>query len=190
VIKAYLAGPDVFMPNAVEHARCKIEICAKYGITGLAPLNQDAEPASGQGADIKWTDIFHKDIEMMEASDIIIANLTPFRGASADAGTLVEIGWFLGRDKPIFGYSNSARLFDQRSQDQTSVIPDPMCGIAVEGFDLPDNLMIAGAVLEGGGVMITLPELGQDEPFDALSVFERCVSLAADKLASRKDRAY
>jgi hypothetical protein len=80
VIKAYLAGPDVFMPNALEHAHRKIEICAKYGITGLAPLNQDAEPTSGQGADIKWTDIFHKDIEMMEVSDIIIANLTPFRG--------------------------------------------------------------------------------------------------------------
>jgi hypothetical protein len=65
-----------------------------------------------------------------------------------------------------------------------------MRGIAVEGLGLPDNLMIAGAVLEGGGVMITLPELGQDEPFGALSVFERCVSLAADKLAPRKDRAY
>jgi len=44
MIKAYLAGPDVFMPNAVEHARRKIEICARYGLVGLAPLNEDADP--------------------------------------------------------------------------------------------------------------------------------------------------
>ncbi len=190
MITAYLAGPDVFLPNAVEHARRKIEICAKYGITGLAPLNQDTEPSSDPNTNIEWIDIFYKDIDMMEASDIIIANLTPFRGASADAGTLVEIGWFLGRGKPIFGYSNSARMFDQRSREQTSIIPDPIRGISVEGFDLPDNLMIAGAVLKGGGNRITLPELGQDEPFDALSVFERCVSLAVDKLSSWNDHTY
>jgi nucleoside 2-deoxyribosyltransferase len=184
MIKAYLAGPDVFMPNAIEHAHRKIEICARYGILGLAPLNEDAKSADSLITNIEWADIFRKDITMMEASDIIIANLTPFRGASADAGTLVEIGWFLGRGKPIFGYSNSGRMFDQRSKDQTSIIPDPMLGISVEGFDLPDNLMIAGAVLKGGGNMIILPELGQDEPFEALSVFEKCVSLAVDKLSS------
>ena len=44
---------------------------------------------------------------MMERSDIIIANLTPFGGASADAGTLIEVGWFLGKGKPMFGYSNT-----------------------------------------------------------------------------------
>jgi nucleoside 2-deoxyribosyltransferase len=33
---------------------------------------------------------------MMERSDIIIANLTPFAGTSADAGT---VGRFLGRGK-------------------------------------------------------------------------------------------
>jgi nucleoside 2-deoxyribosyltransferase len=36
---------------------------------------------------------------MMEKSDVIIANLTPFAGASADAGKLIEVGWFLGKGK-------------------------------------------------------------------------------------------
>jgi nucleoside 2-deoxyribosyltransferase len=190
MIKAYLAGPDVFLPSTLEHARRKIEICARHGITGLAPINEDAGSPDSSGTIIEWTNIFYKDIEMMEASDIIIANLTPFRGASADAGTLVEIGWFLGRGKLIFGYSNSARLFDQRSKDQASAVPDPMHGIAVEGFGLPDNLMIPGAVLQGGGGMIILPDSDQDEPFDALNVFEKCVRLAADKLASWKNIAF
>ena len=49
---------------------------------------------------------------MMERSDIIIANLTAFGGASADAGTLIEVGWFLGKGKPIFGYSNTRRILN------------------------------------------------------------------------------
>jgi nucleoside 2-deoxyribosyltransferase len=52
--------------------------------------------------------IFRKDLAMMGACDVVIANLTPFRGPSADAGTLVEVGWFLGRGRPVFGYSNAA----------------------------------------------------------------------------------
>ena len=48
---------------------------------------------------------------MMERCDIIIANLTPFGGASADAGTLIEVGWFLGRTMAsIFSYSNTSRV--------------------------------------------------------------------------------
>jgi hypothetical protein len=31
-----LAGSDVFLPNAQEHARCKIAICARHKIEGQA----------------------------------------------------------------------------------------------------------------------------------------------------------
>jgi nucleoside 2-deoxyribosyltransferase len=55
---------------------------------------------------------------MMERCDIIMANLTPFGGASADAGTLIEVGWFLGKGKPIFDYSNVSESFEQRMRRQ------------------------------------------------------------------------
>ncbi len=70
-----------------------------------------------------WFSIFRADIAMMEACDVIIANLTPFRGPSADAGTLTEIGWFLGRGKPVFGYSNSAWPFAGRSRRKAAMLP-------------------------------------------------------------------
>jgi nucleoside 2-deoxyribosyltransferase len=104
---AYLAGPDVFLPNAVAHAATKVEICRRLGLRGLPPLNEDAETAATE-LEI-WQAIYDKDVAMMEKSDVIIANLTPFVGASADAGTLIEVGWFLGKGKPIFGYSNTPR---------------------------------------------------------------------------------
>jgi hypothetical protein len=91
---AYLAGPDVFLPNAVAHAATKVEICRRLGLRGLPPLNEDAEKAATELE--VWRTIYEKDVAMMEKSDVIIANLTPFAGASADAGTLIEVGWFDG----------------------------------------------------------------------------------------------
>jgi nucleoside 2-deoxyribosyltransferase len=178
MITAYLAGPDIFLPDAPAHAARKIAICARHGIRGLPPLNEDIAHLAELHEAAAGISIFAKDLEMMEAADIIIANLTPFRGASADAGTLVEIGWFLGRGKPIFGYSNTATLFDARSRALVEAWPDPIPSLAVEGFGLPDNLMIPGAVLSGGHPMV-LPENGIDRPFDSLEVYERCVEIAA-----------
>lgn len=186
MISAYLAGPDVFLPNAVDHAAAKVAICARYGIRGLPPLNEDIAALASLSEAEAGIAIFRKDVEMMEAAEIIIANLTPFRGASADSGTLVEIGWFLGRDRPIFGYSNSAMLFDARSRAQVAAIPDPIPGLAVEGFGLPDNLMIPGAVLAGGGLPMVVPQDGRDRPFDSLEMFERCVAAAAAHLGLKK----
>jgi nucleoside 2-deoxyribosyltransferase len=181
MVSAYLAGPDVFLPDAASHARRKIVICERYGIRGLPPLNEDIAALAEMHESAAGLAIFRKDVEMMEAADIIIANLTPLRGASADAGTLVEIGWFMGRGKPIFGYSNTAVSFTDRSRAQVAALPDPMAGLAVEGFGLPDNLMVPGAVLSGGLAML-LPENGVTLAFDALDVFERCVAAAAAHL--------
>jgi nucleoside 2-deoxyribosyltransferase len=183
--KAYLAGPDVFLPDAPEHARRKVAICARHGITGHPPLSEDAESLEALPGDEAWRAIFRMCLAMMEGCDIVIANLTPFRGPSADAGTLVELGWFLGRGKPVFGYSNSALPFAERSRRHIQAIADPLPGLSVEGFGLPDNLMIPGALLAGGGHPVVLPPDGRDRPFDALDMFERCVEVAARKLGLR-----
>jgi nucleoside 2-deoxyribosyltransferase len=181
-ITAYLAGPCVFLPDAPAHAARKAAICARHGITALPPLNEDVASLSRMPEHAAWRVIFAKDLAMMERADCVIANLTPFRGASADAGTLVELGWFLGRGRPIFGYSNSATPFALRSARHCAALPDPMPGLTVGGFGLPDNLMIPGAVEQGGGVPILLPEDDRDLPFDSLEVFSRCVAVAAARL--------
>lgn len=176
-LQVYLAGPDVFLPDAAAQARAKIAICARYGLVGRAPVEATPLPDAAP-----WRGIFRADLAMMEACDVIIANLTPFRGASADAGTLVELGWFLGRGRKVFGYSNSAMLFPARSAAQRGALPDPLPGLAEENFDLPDNLMIQGAVEYGGSLPVTLPPDGSCRRFDALDVFEICVAQAVATL--------
>ena len=140
---------------------------------GLAPLNEDADAvATGLEA---WRSIFEKDVAMMERSDIIIANLTPFAGASADAGTLIEVGWFLGKGKPIFGYSNTPETFETRMRKQ---LGPTHADLGIEGFHLPDNLMIVGAVLSGG-YPVFIPTDGSARGLEALDVFEICVAAVA-----------
>jgi nucleoside 2-deoxyribosyltransferase len=180
---AYLAGPDVFLPDAAAHAARKVAICARHGLIGLPPLNEDAAATAAAHAagDDRWRTIYAKDIAMMERSDIIIANLTPFGGASADAGTLIEVGWFLGRGKPVFGYSNSALPFEARMRAQLGAA---QAGLGIEGFHLPDNLMIVGAV-ESGGTPIFLPPDATPRGIAALDVFEACVMAAAKAMAAR-----
>src|SRR6202171_4890761 len=178
-VTAYLAGPDVFLRNAVEHAARKVAICRRFGFRGLPPLNQDVETVANE---LKaWQAIFEKDAAMMERSDIIIANLTPFGGASADAGTLIEVGWFLGRGKPIFGYSNSSESFESRMRKQ---LGERHAEFGIEGFHLPDNLMIVGAV-HSGGYPIFVPKDGKARGIDALDVFEACVE-AAGRAAQKR----
>jgi nucleoside 2-deoxyribosyltransferase len=181
-ITAYLAGPDVFLPNAAAHAAAKAEICRRYGLHGLPPLNEDIETAAAE-LDV-WQAIYQKDIAMMERCDIIIANLTPFGGASADAGTLIEVGWFLGKGKPIFGYSNSFENFESRMRKQFG---ERHADFGIEGFHLPDNLMIVGAV-SSGGYPVFLPKDGKERGLDALDVFETCVEAAARFVAASSIR--
>jgi nucleoside 2-deoxyribosyltransferase len=179
---AYLAGPDVFLPNAVAHAARKVEICRRFGLHALPPLNQDIETAA-KTLDV-WQAIYEKDIAMMERCDIIIANLTPFGGASADAGTLIEVGWFLGKGRPIFGYSNTSESFEPRMRRQFG---EGYADLGIEGFHLPDNLMIVGAV-RSSGYPIFVPGDGEARGLDALDVFEACAAAAAQVVAGRKHR--
>ncbi len=159
---AYLAGPDVFLPNAVAHAARKVEICRRYGLRACPPLNEDVETAA-KVLDV-WQAIYEKDIAMMERCDIIIANLTPFGGASADAG-------------------NTSESFEKRMRRQFG---EGHADLGIEGFHLPDNLMIVGAV-HSGGYPIFIPGDGEARSLDALDVFEACAAAAAQHVAGRKD---
>jgi nucleoside 2-deoxyribosyltransferase len=179
ILTAYLAGPDVFMPNAAAQAAAKIALCDTYGLRGIAPYNPDLDPNLAPAS--LWRRIYEDDLRMMRDCDIIIANLTPFRGASADAGTLVELGWFLGTGKPAYGYSNNAAGFAARSRAQMALAPDPLPGIAVEDFGLADNLMIEGALPDG----LVRPQDDISRPFESLEVFELCLKRIRDSADSR-----
>src|ERR1700712_3961196 len=109
-MKIYLAGPDVFLPDAIEIGRRKVDICARHGLTGLYPLDNAVDLSAGDAS----LAIFKGNEAMMDKADAIIANLTPFRGPSADAGTVYELGYAAGRGKRCFAYCNDPRIYADR----------------------------------------------------------------------------
>ena len=59
----------------------------------------------------------------MNSADAIIANLTPFRGPGADAGTVYELGYMAARGKLCLGYSNDPASYAERVRRFTAVTP-------------------------------------------------------------------
>ena len=93
----YLAGPEVFLPDALAVGTRKKALCEKYGFIGLFPFDNEIKSAPpGARTDAL---IYHANLAMMRAADIGIFNLTPFRGVSADTGTVFELGLMIGLGK-------------------------------------------------------------------------------------------
>ena len=155
--RAYLAGPDVFLSDAVAVGSRKKELCGRYGLSGHFPLDNDLPPQA--------MPIYRANVALIRSCDLVIANLTPFRGPSADAGTVFEVGYAAALGLPVWGYSADGRIY----ADKTS--PDRY---AVEDFGLTDNLMIPCAIAEGGGQIVTTPSPADD--LAAFAAFEACLA--------------
>ena len=187
-MKISRAGPDVFLPDTIEIGRRKAAVCARYGLTGLYPLDNAIDLAAADAS----LAIFKGNEAMMDAADAIIANLTPFRGPSADAGTVYELGYMAGRGKLCFAYSNDPALYVERVARSFAVTKAAAGhlidndGLAVEDFGLPDNLMMIHTLDLHGAKLVTPRQRPQDIWHD-LASFEACVALAADRATGTSD---
>ena len=137
-MKLYLAGPDVFRPDAVIWAGSVRELCRAAGHQALIPLDDDAPTTAAA--------ICHSNLQRIAECDAVLANLNPFRGAEPDSGTCVEIGYALALGKPVIGYAADLRPLRERL-GASGPGPDgrwrDATGHVVEDFGLPLNLMLA-----------------------------------------------
>jgi nucleoside 2-deoxyribosyltransferase len=182
----YLAGPDVFLPGAGAWAERKKAICARHGLAGISPLDALAGEPAGWAALPQWHAIGLRNEAHIAGADAVIANLTPFRGPSADAGTVFEIGFMRALGRPVFGYATTAQPFTERTLQAIGARAEAdrdAEGLLVERFGLFDNLMIVVGILASGGELIA-DELPPEQRWTDLTVFERCVARAAGKLLS------
>jgi len=182
-MKIYLAGPEVFLPDAFAIGQRKQDICRRLGMIGLYPLDTAVDLTAPDAS----LQIFKRLEEMMDAADAIIANLTPFRGPGADPGTVYELGYMAGRSKRCFGYCNDPADYAERVARQTTVTKGSdnrlidRDGLTVEDFGLPDNLMMIHG-LDLHGHPLVMPQARPADIWHDLTSFEACVRLAAGKL--------
>jgi nucleoside 2-deoxyribosyltransferase len=124
--RAYLAGPEVFLPEAVTVGQQKKQLCTKYGFEGLFPFDNEVTDQEGEAR----TDIliYRTNIGMIAEADFGVLNLTPFRGPHADVGTAFEFGLLTGLNKPMWGYTNNADYLLPRVKRHDLVTFDPSAG--------------------------------------------------------------
>ena len=168
----YLAGPEVFLPNAQEAGAEKKRLIERLNasedwpvkLVGLYPLdNEIPDFAPNRDTGIR---IYRANIAMMDKADAVVANMVRFRGPGMDGGTAFEMGYMRGLSKPVFAYYDAEpfygaaepaglypdkvrRLVGQHSEDPAVDVD----GLLIENFGMADNLMMIGALDDAGGTL-------------------------------------
>ena len=142
--RLYLAGPDVFRPDAADHGRKLVALCAQHGFEGVFPLNASL-PQGLSPADLA-VHIYRANIAHIESCDAVVANLDFFRGPEPDSGTCFEVGYAVARGKPVVGYLPEAGTYAERIRGRHPAVVaaglKDAQGWELEEFGLPLNLML------------------------------------------------
>jgi nucleoside 2-deoxyribosyltransferase len=150
IASVFLAGPDLFFPDAVDHFARKHAMCEAAGFTALSA--HAAELVEAEPSEAMAREIYASAVASLRRADALIANLSPWRGPGCDAGTAFETGFAAGLGKPVFAYMNVAEEDDaeQRWRVLEWVGGDigadgrwrDSDGAEIEDFGLPESLML------------------------------------------------
>ena len=181
-IHAYLAGPDVFFPDAREIGRQRISYLKTLGVIGHFPLDNELPPDVLKNPVQAIRLIGDANEKMMldccrdGRIGLILANMSPFHGPSMDVGTAFEAGFMSAlsykNNVIIIGYTPDKRSFEDRVVEEIyggwsnitheNGIPHGPDGTMIEAFGGADNLMITNAIHRTGGeIFPTFEEAAQ-----------------------------
>ena len=158
--KVYLAGPDVFLPDPLAQGALLKVLCRRYGFDGQFPLDGAIVPHPGESKPSHGDRIRTANLDLLRDCALVLANVSPFRGPSADDGTAYEMGYAAALGKPVFAYSSDRRGLVERTRAMLPCVPGKdnfgndglvdASGMFVEDFALPVNLMLVTS--DTGGV--------------------------------------
>jgi nucleoside 2-deoxyribosyltransferase len=186
----YLAGPEVFLPGGRAIIERKRDMCRLFGLRP-AELHGEFVTGTDDARSLGTTISLHNE-KLMNEADVCIANLTPFRGPSADVGTVFELGYMIAQGKPAYGFTNDPRDYAERvahtpgitvvAESGGLVTSD---GEMVESHGMADNLMIEGGIVRRGYSLIRADSSAVD-PWNDLTAFRRVLHLVAtEAMAAR-----
>ena len=151
MLKIYLAGPDVFEPDAIEQGERLKALCEQYGFTGLFPLDNEINQ-EGTPYEVAKR-IREANVALIHECDIVLANLNPFRGLEPDSGTVYEVGYATALNKKVYAYAKDHRPMIKRIVESQSLSPSAThCqdNKVIENFGLPLNLMMLDILISVG----------------------------------------
>jgi nucleoside 2-deoxyribosyltransferase len=150
IATVYLSGPDQWAPEAADLMARKRHLVEA---AGLEPLDGRGRFAiETENSEAAAREIYADALARLRRADVVIANVTPWRGTGCEPGTAFEAGFAAALGKPVFAYMNvmseeeaelRARvdlLFGaQLSEDGAWRDAD---GAEIEDFGLPETLML------------------------------------------------
>lgn len=148
--KVYLAGFEVFYPNALEIGEQLKSICEKHGLIGIFPKDNVVDRSKHRTKREIANEVFQANISFIQEADIVVANLNSFRGVEPDSGTCFEVGYACALGKKLYGYVDDERKvwekvashFGGVTHQENGTITDKN-NMTVENLELPLNLMLA-----------------------------------------------
>jgi len=146
--RVYLAGPDVFFIEPLGIARKRKELLAGLGMEGVFPLDSQDE---GETLSKTAASIFKTNCELIDSCQAVLANMTPFRGPSADVGTAWEVGYACGQGKAVAAYTADHSIYREKVfRSGWSAAPSETHdkdGNEIENLGDIDNLMLTQSVI-------------------------------------------
>ncbi|MDF3822063.1 nucleoside 2-deoxyribosyltransferase [Leptospira sp. 96542] len=159
-ISLYLAGPEVFLPDAHQVLQNNKKLCTHKGFTAFTPF--DGELPLSTNRDLSLAkEIFEANCKLIDQTTTVIANCNFFRGACVDDGTSFEIGYAFAKGKQIWGYrsdliplhTKTAKLIPV-SQHNSGYMMDADGYLLNEDFGNSINLMLEFSILKSGGKLV------------------------------------
>ena len=179
--RIYLAGPEVFLPDALAVGARKAALCAARGLAGVFPMDAGLDLA-GLAKPEAARRISEANEALMHSCAGLIANLTPFRGVSMDSGTAFEVGYMRALGRPVLGYTNTVADYRVRAEIYRGAAPSlpefDHPGSEIEDFDGAENLMIEVAITASGGSVVRIDAPAGSEMRE-MSGFAACVEQMA-----------
>jgi nucleoside 2-deoxyribosyltransferase len=174
----YLAGPEVFLPDAQTVMGEKRRLARSFGFEPTGPGSDENQAPVGR---LTAAAIYQRNEDAMRRADVCLANITPFRGISADPGTVYEIGFMIALGKRVWAYTNHPDDYGARVRsiwyagldiDASSGRPRGPDGLSIENHGKSDNLMIDVGIEAGGGRVIRASALPADPERDLAAYTE------------------
>lgn len=158
--RIYLAGPDVFLPDATHRFNEIKAFASELGFQAFSPFDSEEKPENLQGLDLA-RHIYRENLKLIHNCDFILANCNPFRGALVDDGTSFEIGYGAALGKTVYGYLENKGTLPEivasriPLKDHPSGYPQDEEGYLVnEDFGNSVNLMLEYSIESSGGLLM------------------------------------
>lgn len=130
----YLAGPDVFLSDALSVLNTKKQLLEDVGFKVITPLDTESDNP----------DFISRENELLiYQANIVVADVQPFRGTEPDSGTVYEIGYAKALGKDVITYNNPRKSYKERLEIWDDIHAFGCNAFHPEPFGLKQNLMIS-----------------------------------------------